>query len=259
MLGLSSHFTKDDLIDGDQFERLAQELGLVYTETHKIAECLKSIGPEAVNILSHNSDGGIVSKGMARWCDFEWDDAPSNVNHWLAQNAEVRDERLIPLPIGLERDRWSPPSQKKDAILSTPIAEIKKLMYLNVTTGTNPSRQFLYRLFANKPWCTAEDRVTFPHYVRQLGAHKFVLSPDGNGMDTHRTWEALYLGASPIVERHYFTEEFAKQLPLLIVDSWSQITEDFLNRKYREFASREWNWDALSIHYWESLIREVIA
>lgn len=247
------------MIDGAQFERLAQELGLVYTDTHEIKDCLKGIGPDTVNILSHNSDGGIVSKGMARWCDFEWDDVPGNVEHWFAQNAAVRDERLIPIPIGLERDIWSPVVLKKDVILSTPRAKTKKLAYLNVAIGTNPSRPPLYQLFSNRPWCTVEDRVPFPNYAKQLSIHKFVLSPDGNGLDTHRTWETLCLGAFPVVERHYFTEEFAKRLPLLIVDGWGQVTEDFLNRKYQEFTNRKWNWAALTIQYWENLIREIIA
>ena len=36
-------------------------------------------------------------------------------------------------------------------------------------------------------------------YLMTLGSHKFVLSPRGNGLDAHRTWEAMLVGAIPIV------------------------------------------------------------
>ena len=51
----------------------------------------------------------------------------------------------------------------------------------------------------------------------------FVPSPAGNGIDCHRTWEALYLGAVPVVLRsEYFGES---NWPVLVVDSWSELLE----------------------------------
>ena len=41
-----------------------------------------------------------------------------------------------------------------------------------------------------------------PHlvaYYKKVAAHKFVVAPRGNGIDTHRLWEALYLGCVPVV------------------------------------------------------------
>jgi len=81
-----------------------------------------------------------------------------------------------------------------------------------------------------------------------------VLCPDGNGPDTHRTWETLYLGSFPIVERHVFTERFAEELPLLIVDNWAHVTQDFLDYVYAAFIKLDWNWQALTMDYWEKRI-----
>ena len=36
-------------------------------------------------------------------------------------------------------------------------------------------------------------------YERDLLTSNFVLCPEGNGIDTHRVWEALYSGSIPIV------------------------------------------------------------
>lgn len=262
---MEAMFTKDTMIDGDAFEQLAHSLGLVYAATHELTSCIEGIRRQSgrVSVLSHNSDGCIVSPGTPlREYDFVWDNVPANVGHWFAQNVDVRDDRLTPLPIGLENIRWYPDLHKKDVIASLPRVENKGLLYLNVNTEIVVQREVLYQRFGNLAWCTAErgkNGIRFNHYAQQLSTHKFVLCPDGNGLDTHRTWEALYLGSFPIVERHCFTEEFAKLLPLLIIDDWDQVTEDFLNSKYDEFTSREWNWHALSIRYWEDLIRRTIA
>lgn len=250
--------TRGDLIDGDQFERLAGEYSLTYIETHEaknrnLSGC----------ILTHNSDGCILPGGKTikprlsaqRIEDYNWP-APASVRVWFAQNADVRDGRLIPIPIGLERDRWFPHLRKKEVILTLPAVEKTGLLYLNFNPCTHWARPALYEMLW---WGTVEPRhngIDFLHYAQQIKRHKFVLCPDGNGMDTHRTWEALYLGSYPIVQRHVFTEEFAKVLPLLVVDDWNEITEQFLYSKYEDFASKEWHWEALKINYWENLIKE---
>ena len=38
-------------------------------------------------------------------------------------------------------------------------------------------------------------KIRVPEYLRTLGQHRFVLSPRGNGLDAHRTWEALMVGS----------------------------------------------------------------
>ena len=37
--------------------------------------------------------------------------------------------------------------------------------------------------------------------MSELSSYKFALSPEGNGIDCHRTWECLYLGVIPIVKK----------------------------------------------------------
>ena len=51
---------------------------------------------------------------------------------------------------------------------------------------------------------------------------KFVLSPPGNGFDCHRTWEAIYLGAIPIVKREYWPFS-SYELPVLVVNDWNEM------------------------------------
>ena len=258
--------TRENMIDGDKLEALARDLGLVYMMTHEIATQVESLRHHAGNfsVLTHNSDGCILPKGTTpRSYDFVWERVPGALTHWFAQNVDVHDGRLTPIPIGLERKRWYPGLHKNETILSLPRVpgESKQLLYLNLNTETNPNRGALYHRFGDCPWCTTEhgrNGIDFPHYAQQLSIHKFILCPDGNGTDTHRVWETLYSNSFPIVERHCHTMSFAKQLPLLITDDWSELTQDYLNHKYTEFMAQEWNWDALSIHYWHDLIKTTI-
>ena len=102
------------------------------------------------------------------------------------------------------------------------------------------------------------NELGFDRYACQIKDHKFVLCSDSGGIDSYRTWETLYIGSFPIVERHVFTERFAKELPILIVDDVENITEEYLNDKYEEFSNREWNWDLLKSTYWNQLINKLI-
>ncbi len=59
--------------------------------------------------------------------------------------------------------------------------------------------------------------------------YAFVISPHGNGVDCHRTWEALALGCVPIV-RTSPLDALYEGLPVLIVSNWCEVTADFLRR-----------------------------
>lgn len=71
-------------------------------------------------------------------------------------------------------------------------------------------------------------RISFEEYLTDVGNSKFVVSPKGNGLDCHRTWEAIAFGAIPIVPTSHLDSLYEK-LPVIIVkNSWSEITPDLL-------------------------------
>lgn len=261
---------REDFITCDTFQWLAEDLGLSFSLTHEVPDLISRIRSQTrtVNVLTHRSDGCILSPGqtyhprpMERTEDFTWHNIPSNIKCWFAQNCDVRDDRLTPIPIGVENDEWSLPARKKEIMLTLGKLGVRKcgLVYLNVNPVTNFDRPHIYHLFSGKRWCTVEygrHGVDFESYARKIWTHKFVFAPEGNGMDTHRIYEALYLGSFPIVRRRVFTEFFATMLPFLVIDHWEQVTEDFLNDKYLELSSGEWNWEALKLSYWKKLIQE---
>ena len=98
-------------------------------------------------------------------------------------------------------------------------------------------------------------------YRRILLKYMFVASPEGNGIDCHRTWEAMYLRTVPIVTRSPVTEFFVNLgLPMLMVDSWSDInklTQHDLVEIYREKLIQFEN-KALYFEFWKNKIRSKI-
>jgi hypothetical protein len=86
-------------------------------------------------------------------------------------------------------------------------------------------------------------------YRRAISDSKFVLSPTGNGLDCHRTWEAMYLGAIPIVKKiHWPFSE--KKLPVLIVSEWEDLLDMDLET-LRINQNSTWSTD-----FWESFFDE---
>jgi hypothetical protein len=92
---------------------------------------------------------------------------------------------------------------------------------------------------------------------KAITEYSFVVSPFGNGMDCHRTWETLALGAIPIVKALNF-EALFHDLPVWIVREWTEITEESMHLKIEEFKQKEikgeFNYNKITLEYWKNQI-----
>jgi hypothetical protein len=77
----------------------------------------------------------------------------------------------------------------------------------------------------------------------------FVVSPWGGGIDCHRTWEALALGCVPILRSSELDPMF-KDLPVLIVNSWSEVTRERLDAFLKDYVPQEKIPEKLTLKYW---------
>lgn len=92
-------------------------------------------------------------------------------------------------------------------------------------------RNIVYTLSKNGIHNTLIDPNT---YFCSLPHYKFIISPEGNGIDCHRHYEALMAGAIPIVEDNPLIREKYKGCPILYTKDYSEITEEYLQQKYNE-------------------------
>ena len=180
---------------------------------------------------------------------------PFSINIYVCNNI-FHHERIHHLPIGL-RDPEEVHSNHKHFTHKTIIAEkekehkpLKELLCLLCFTinGYIQERIKCYETLSSKPFVT---NLNERQYERQLSIHcgqvpvdifydfvqrsKYTLAPIGTGPDTHRFYEALYLNSIPIVKRtktHFDT--FYNIFPCLLVNEWSDVTEELLNNEYEK-------------------------
>jgi hypothetical protein len=224
---------------------------IVYTHTiyvKDLFEELKNIDSEFI-VVTHNGDVNI---------DFP---PPDNVKMWFSQNVNIIHKQIESIPIGLENDRWFPDMKKKEKMIAKMQEPHRNyyeltgnLLCMNFNIQTNPSKRTEpYRLLKDKTWVTVHMGYAFDKYLDDIYNHKFVLCPEGNGMDTHRTWETLYMGSIP-VEKRNLNNRFYEDLPICFVDDWSQVTEKFLEDEYIRIKNLIWNHSKLEFKYWKERI-----
>jgi hypothetical protein len=136
----------------------------------------------------------------------------------------------------------------------------KNQVYMNFNINTNPGKRELpYNILKNKPWVTVRmgaNGQNYDDYLDNIYNHKFVICPEGNGIDTHRIWECLYMGTIPIVSDN-INNAFYRGLPICIVDDWGKITEDFLDSSYGVISARAVSFEKLTFNYWKNKILDM--
>lgn len=182
---------------------------------------------------------------------------------WFTQNADIIGHpKLIPIPIGLSNKHWNHSREHDKMILQTRSSlpsniEKKYLLYVNFNVHTCPPvRQPVYDFFIKLPFCSWHSNKPYKDYLYDLAQSKFVLSPHGNGLDCHRTWETLYMGSFALVKTSTL-DPLYEGLPVVIVSDWSEVTPEFLENKYQEMNNKNYNYEKLYFDYWYNLIKRI--
>ncbi len=176
---------------------------------------------------------------------------------WFAQNIEnFSHPKLHPIPIGIANPCYGHGNIElvKKAQEEAKTTPKTRLLYMNFSRWTHEAeREPLYQEFKDALFCTYSPLVDFTKYLPALAESKFTLSPRGNGLDTHRTWEALLMGTIPIV-RTSLLDPLFEDLPVIIVKNWTEVTEQFLNEKWEEMRKRNYKLEKIYARYWLNLI-----
>lgn len=180
---------------------------------------------------------------------------------WHAQNLSASHPKLFQLPIGLDyHTMWERPGFWGITAVS-PMAQENSL--INTLASSPEFNQRYLTAYCN--WHFAMDRgdrrechekvdksacyFETSHvprnstWLRQAEC-MFVLSPEGAGMDCHRTWEAILLGCVPIVKRNPLAPLFA-ELPVMIVDDWTEVNRQSLLSYANAIQNQKFNFSSL--------------
>jgi hypothetical protein len=230
---------------------LLEDVNVVYTHTMYVKQLFKVIEelPQRFVVITHNSDVNIDNSFSV----------PDNVIKWFSQNVNVIHEKIESIPIGLENDMWFKNVRKKEkmiAKLQQP-RNYRNLVYMNFNIANNyAKRQPAYDALKDKPWVTVDmhpKEYDFNNYIDNIYNHKFVVCPEGNGMDTHRIWECLYMGTIPIVEKN-INNDFYKELPIGQTNLWDYLYESLLVDNWLTMRDNNWKTEMLTFDYWKNKI-----
>ena len=176
---------------------------------------------------------------------------PDNIINWFSINNEV-PEYIKSIPLGLAND-FSKKNINNNDLNDLAYENYKKKeanLYLNFNINTNPlERSYLFNYFKNFEWAFLESDLNKKDYIEGIQKSTFVLCPYGNGYDTHRIWEALYSGSIPVVKENKAFNQF-KDLPILFINSYENVTKKLLENYLMNFNVSNYNFEKLDIGYW---------
>ena len=190
---------------------------------------------------------------------------------WWAVDNELAHPKLDSIPIGVA-DNLEPPGslrQPDSAVFHANLthylltlrhaqAQPKQQWLMLQMSDTHPERRRVRNTF--RGWHgegevqltpDTKQRLTARQFLLKMGHHRFVLSPRGNGVDAHRTWEALLAGSIPVV-RHSALHPLYRRLPVLAVADWPDVTPALLRDFYANYSRRgeQYDYDRLFADHW---------
>ena len=149
------------------------------------------------------------------------------------QNMEKCHEKVFPIPIGLANEMW--PHGNKELInkyitlVNSDDFIKKENIFFNFSVNTNKSKRLKCKEVIEKKnikWIEKEKKQV--NYLENLSNYKFAICPEGNGLDTHRFWECLYLKVIPICLKNPLVEHYSKIFPVVLLDKWENLTPSSL-------------------------------
>ena len=185
-------------------------------------------------LITHNSDGEIHNNiQVVNILN------TIKLKKWYGQNICFNHDKLYFLPIGIANSMWSHGNIKD---INIEITHVKsKLVYFNFNISTNKQKRekCFNNLNSKIPWL--ENTSAHDNIIR-LKEYKFCICPEGNGVDTHRLWEALYLKVVPIVIKSEFTNILlSNNIPVMVLNDWNSFDANKLNYNDYNFNNIDFN------------------
>ena len=261
----TTHIDCNEYILGERFESELLDIPFVfYSKIDFVYDFLqksKYINNPFV-LVTHNGDFP-VSQNLVNFAK-----TVPNLKKWFGQNIECQNEQLVQsIPIGLENGynwtKFNKTTLLRQSILDKCKQEPKKLLYLNFSFSTNTKeRNNCYKTVSNRvnpnivtDRCVSNvEQNKYPNWLDDVMNHHYVLCPRGNGLDTHRLWETLYCGRIPILKIDA-NNIYYRDLPILFVNEWEEITEQLLRDNIDRFSITEnFNTNKLKFSWWKKRI-----
>jgi hypothetical protein len=192
-----------------------------------------------------------------------------NIVKWYTQNYDMTNlnNKFHHMPIGFDfHSPWilidNDPYKKLLYMIDNRIMTINKntthILSDTHTNITNPIRKELFNTIkSNQLIQFTTKRLDFKQITNTYNSFLFVLSPEGNGLDCHRTWELFLAGCIVIVKTSSLDKMYIdNNLPVVILNDWDELNDDLENKlkiwknKYIEYTKLDIIYPKLKYNYW---------
>jgi hypothetical protein len=243
-MGSGYSYLSMELITGNKFAKIER---VVYSKIDFVRGIKRPKGRYV--LITHNGDEGINASHLQILED-------PNLIRWFGQNVEIEHEKLESIPIGLANGEM----ERNEKLYVDIIArETNKdsMLYFNCTIWNHVGERAKCLEALKRFGLENSERVSIDVYLENIKRSYFAVSPDGNGVDTHKLWECLYLGTVPIVTRS-INSKFYEDLPILFIDSWEDFNlNDLTVDLYNEIMKKA-NPEKLDFNYYREKILKCI-
>ena len=173
-----------------------------------------------------------------------------SLTRWYSWNANHPD--VHPIPIGLNEDSQLQPMMNANRAVS----KVSKLL-VNFKLD-RPERTALHNRVKDLSWVHVEpyqkkweSQVALTAHYEALSKYAWTLCPRGAGQDTHRLWEALYLGSIPVVLKSNLSPLYVG-LPVIQLDTWDDLSLETLKQLSQTLPTDRHN---AYFEHWADVIR----
>jgi hypothetical protein len=254
---------------------------LIFVKTNLLNEFFFKIYPKITKrfvLISHHNDDS-TNKAHEKYLN----DPHSKIIAWYSSNTGFYNRKHLALPLGFQTNYlegfiythrtlhtamklalgFKIKDQERvnyvrqlDLNKLTPWHKRKYTMYVNFYVHKRKqnepdpgSRRRLRDKFKMFPNIYDVKREDFFSYMKHLGESKFVLCPQGFGLDTYRYSEALLMGAIPIVQNSSLYSLFIRSTSLILNDL-TDLTQHMLDNPHLYIKNMNFSRNPILIDYW---------
>jgi hypothetical protein len=182
---------------------------------------------------------------------------PDNIVAWFCTNANINEPQVHFLPFGMNNE-----GHGKDIIESYYKKNTEKMgVYSNFQINSynrlhlKDWMKALYRDTKNWKWLTHVDTPNrqIEQFYEELAVHALCISPNSNGIDCYRNYEALVVGSIPLVEQSRWSKSAIAAGFNFVAINYAQLSGDLVG-KILQSVNWSWNTDLLTQEYWKEKI-----
>jgi len=174
---------------------------------------------------------------------------------WHTQNYDksILHEKLKPIPIGF--DLHTHPFNKIGYMIHCRNNGNRRMKILCDAhhTISHPERLSMYHTLKENNWIDFSKKVSIMEIYPLYNQYHFALSPRGNGIDCHRTWELLFAGVI-VITKTSTLDDMYHDLPVVILKDWNELNDSEQLKEWYELhihkTSMEYIAKRLTFDHW---------